>query len=188
MAEQERDRLMDHSYDGIQEYDNPMPRWWVTIFWLTIIFAILYALNVPGVGVGAGRIADYNADVSRAAALREKLEPAGGPTPERLATLAADPRVVSTGKQMFAQNCTPCHRPDAGGLIGPNLTDDYWLHGGTLAEIRKTINDGVLAKGMPQWGKVFKPDQINALAAYVSTLRGSNPPNPKPPEGIRVAP
>jgi len=186
MSERDHDRLMDHNYDGIQECDNPMPRWWVTIFLATIIFAVLYVVNVPGIGVGRGRIADYNADVARVAALRAKSEPAGGPTPEQLAALAKDPGTVALGAQLFAQNCTPCHRPDGGGLIGPNLTDDYWIHGGTLPEIRNTINSGVLAKGMPQWGKVLKPAQISALAVFVTTLRGKNPPNPKPPEGTKI--
>lgn len=189
MADENRDRLLEHTYDGIQEYDNPMPRWWVTIFWATILFAILYALNVvPGVGIGKGRIANYQADVAQANALRAKMEPAGAPTAEQLAALARDPTVVAEGKQRFVQNCTPCHRADGGGLIGPNLTDDYWIHGGTLPEIRKTIHDGVLAKGMPVWGQVFPPDVINALAVYVSTLAGTNPPNPKAPEGTKISP
>jgi cytochrome c oxidase cbb3-type subunit 3 len=188
MPEQNEDRLLDHNYDGIQEYDNPLPRWWVTIFWATIVFSILYALNVPGIGNGKGRIAAYEADMLRAKALREKLEPAGAPTAEQLAALAADPTTVAAGRALFAANCVACHRADAGGLIGPNLTDDSWIHGGTLVEIRNTINEGVLAKGMPQWGKVFQPRQINSLAAYVNSLRGSNPPNPKAPEGTKVNP
>jgi cytochrome c oxidase cbb3-type subunit 3 len=188
MQADDQDRLLDHNYDGIQEFDNPLPRWWVVIFWITIIFSLLYFLNVPGVGNGPGRVAAYNADMARARDLRAKLEPAGGPTAEQLTALVSNPSTVSLGRQLFTQNCAPCHRPDGGGLIGPNLTDDYWIHGGALVDVRRTINEGVLAKGMPEWGKVFKPDQINALAAYVSTLRGSNPPNPKTPEGAKFAP
>ena len=188
MADQDQDRLLDHSYDGIQENDNPMPRWWVITFWATIVFSILYALNVPGVGNGKGRIADYEADVAQAKAARLAAEPEGAPTPEALAALAADPAIVANGKQVFVTYCAACHRPDGGGQIGPNLTDDSWIHGGTLAEIRATIHDGVLAKGMPEWGKVLNPDQVNAAATYVKSLAGTNPPNPKPPEGTKASP
>ena len=188
MAEQDKDRLLDHSYDGIQEYDNPMPRWWVLTFWATIVFAILYVLNVPGIGNGDGRIADYNADMASAKARRLAAEPAGGPTPEALAALAADPAAIANGKQLFTTYCAACHRADGGGQIGPNLTDDSWVHGGTLPEIRTTIHDGVLAKGMPEWGKVLNPDQVNAAAVYVKSLGGTRPPNPKPPEGIKSLP
>lgn len=188
MADQDNDRLLDHSYDGIQEYDNPMPRWWVITFWATIIFSILYALNVPGIGNGKGRIADYEADIARANATRLAAEPAGGPTPEALAALATDQATLATGKQLFTTYCAACHRADGGGQIGPNLTDDSWIHGGTLPEIRTTINTGVLVKGMPEWGKVLKPDQVTAAAVYVNSLRGSNPPNGKAPEGTRITP
>jgi cytochrome c oxidase cbb3-type subunit 3 len=187
MADQDN-RLLDHSYDGIQEFDNPMPRWWVITFWATILFAILYALNVPGIGSGKGRIADYEADVAAAAAARQQMEPAGAPTGEALAALAADPQVLADGKAIYATNCVACHRDDGGGLIGPNLADDYWIHGGTLDEIRKTIDEGVLAKGMPNWGKVIAPDQVSAAAVYVQSLQGTNPPNPKPPEGTKITP
>jgi cytochrome c oxidase cbb3-type subunit 3 len=188
MAEQNKDRLLDHSYDGIQEYDNPMPRWWVITFWATIVFAIVYLLNIPGIGNGNGRVADYEADVARARAARLAAEPAGGPTPAALAAIAADPSAVASGKQVFTTYCAACHRADGGGQIGPNLTDDSWIHGGTLVEIRTTIHDGVLAKGMPEWGKVLKPDQVDAATAYVKSLGGTHPANPKPPEGTRTSP
>ena len=188
MADQDKDRLLDHSYDGIQEYDNPMPRWWVITFWATIIFSILYALNVPGIGNGKGRVADYEADVARANAARLAAEPSGAPTPEALAALVTDPAAIAGGKQVFTTYCAACHRADGGGQIGPNLTDDSWIHGGTLPEIRTTVHDGVLAKGMPEWGKVLKPEQVNSVSAYVKSLIGTNPSNPKPPEGTRASP
>src|SRR5687767_9385171 len=156
MADHEENRLLDHSYDGIQEYDNPMPRWWVITFWATIIFSILYAVNAPGIGNGKGRIAAYEADMERAKALRAQTEPSGGATPEALAALANDQKVIADGKQVFTLYCSACHRADGGGQIGPNLTDDAWIHGGSAAEILATISNGVLAKGMPEWGKVLK--------------------------------
>jgi cytochrome c oxidase cbb3-type subunit 3 len=180
------DRLLEHSYDGIQEYENPLPRWWLVLFWGTIVFSILYALNVPGIGIGKGRIAEYEAKLARHRELLAKYAAAGAPSAEELAALAADPATIASGSRLFAQNCSACHAADGGGLIGPNLTDDYWLHGGTLPEIRKTIDEGVLAKGMPAWGKVLQPQQITALAVYVHSLRGTSPANPKPPEGVRA--
>lgn len=189
MPDKEENRLLDHSYDGIQEYDNPMPRWWVITFWATIVFAVLYLLNVPGIGNGNGRIADYNAAMARAAELRAKQEPAGGePAAEVLTAMLSDQQVLADGKQVFATYCAVCHRADGGGQIGPNLADDSWIHGATLPEIRSTINAGVLAKGMPEWGKVLQPDQVTAVTVYVRSLGGTNPPNPKPPEGTKITP
>ena len=184
----DQDHLLEHSYDGIQEFDNPMPRWWVYLFWATIIFSILYFFNVPGFGVGKGRIADYDRDIAAAAsadAKRKAAQPAGA-SGEQLAAMTKDASVMALGKQVFGQNCAACHRADAGGQIGPNLADDYWLHGGTLEQIHKTVVDGVLEKGMPPWGKVLKPNQLDAVVAYIYTLRGTNPPNPKAPQGDLV--
>jgi cytochrome c oxidase cbb3-type subunit 3 len=183
-APSDHQRLIDHNYDGIQEYDNPLPRWWVLGFWLTIIFSALYVLNI-GVGVGEGRMADYEKDV---AAWKAAHPDAEASSPEELAALVANPDAISQGKQLFTTQCASCHRADGGGLIGPNLTDHFWIHGATLPEIHKTINEGVLAKGMPPWGRVLKPDQINVLAAYVASIVGSNPQNPKAPEGTEVKP
>ena len=186
--ENKPDHLLEHSYDGIQEFDNPMPRWWVYLFWATIIFSILYWFNVPGFGIGKGRISDYDRAMAAAAAAdakRKAAEPAGA-SPEQLAAMTKDASVVALGKQTFTQNCAACHRADAGGQIGPNLTDDYWLHGAALEQIHKTVADGVLEKGMPPWGKVLKPNQLDAVVAYVYTLRGTNPPNPKEPQGEMV--
>lgn len=184
----DQDHLLEHSYDGIQEFDNPMPRWWVYLFWATIIFSILYFFNVPGFGVGKGRIADYDRDIAAAAsadAKRKAAQPAGA-SGEQLVAMTKDASVMALGKQVFGQNCAACHRADAGGQIGPNLADDYWLHGGTLEQIHKTVVDGVLEKGMPPWGKVLKPNQLDAVVAYIYTLRGTNPPNPKAPQGDLV--
>jgi cytochrome c oxidase cbb3-type subunit 3 len=181
----DQDHLLEHNYDGIQEYDNPMPRWWVYIFWATIVFSVLYALNLPGIGSGRGRIANYERDVAAAVAASARLaalQPAGA-TPAQLAALTKDPAALAVGKQTFAQNCAACHRADGGGQIGPNLTDDAWLHGAAVEQIHKSVADGVLEKGMPPWGKVLKPAQLDAVVAYVVTLGGTNPPDAKAPQG-----
>lgn len=177
----EQDRLIEHSYDGIQEYDNPMPRWWVTTFWATIIFSGIYALNILGIGSGEGRIAQYEAEM--AAAEAQKPAPAPSATPEQLLAFAADPEHVEDGKEVYAKNCAACHGPDGGGLIGPNLADDAWLHGGTIDAIHTVIMEGVLAKGMPAWGQMLKPEDVEVVTAYVWSLHGTTPASPKAAEG-----
>ena len=177
----ERDRLIDHSYDGIQEYDNPMPQWWVITFWATIVFAIAYYL-VPGLGLGKGRMAEYDADM----AAFHAAHPAntGGGNPAILLAAAKKPAEVLQGKILFAAKCAVCHAADGGGAIGPNLTDDAWLHGGTIDSIYATVNNGVLAKGMPAWGKLLKAEELGAVVAYVWTLHGTTPAKPKEPQGV----
>ena len=181
-ASSDADRLLEHSYDGIQEYDNPMPRWWLLTFAGTVVFAVIYLINIGPVGNGKGRVADYEAEMLAYA----KAHPATS-TPEvssdRLLALASDHEALEDGEKTFKANCAACHRADGGGLIGPNLADAYWLHGGALTDIYRSVNDGVLEKGMPPWGKTLKPAQLEAVVAYVASLRGSNPPNPKPPQG-----
>ncbi|MEO8479775.1 MAG: cbb3-type cytochrome c oxidase N-terminal domain-containing protein [Gemmatimonadota bacterium] len=178
------DHLIEHEYDGIQEYDNPMPRWWVAMFWLTIIFAVLYAFNIGPIGAGKGWIADYEADMAAAAALRP--DDGGEVNSAALLALATDPTTLEAGHAEFTKYCTPCHGPAGGGIIGPNLTDDAWLHGGTMAEIHGVVRDGVLTKGMPAWGKQLSPDQVDAVVAYVWSIHGTSPDNPKAPQGVTV--
>jgi cytochrome c oxidase cbb3-type subunit 3 len=174
-------RLLHHTYDGIQEYDNPLPRWWIILFWATIVFAIFYVLNI-GVGIGNGRLADYDAEI--AAAKLAHPEPEGAATADQLNALAGSTAALAAGKTLFATNCASCHRADAGGLIGPNLTDDAWIHGARPEDIHATIVNGVLAKGMPPWGRILQPVDVDNLTAYVLSLAGSNPPNAKAPEGV----
>ena len=175
------EKLLDHEYDGIQEYDNPMPRWWVWTFWATIVFSVAYALNVGGIGAGRGWLADYDADMAAFKAAHPQQGP--GMTDAQLAALVQDPQALALGRATYAANCAACHGADGGGIIGPNLTDDYWLHGGTLAQIQHTVNEGVLAKGMPGWSKMLKPDQLSAVVAYVASLHGTTPAKPKAPQG-----
>ena len=186
----EEDRVLDHEYDGIREYDNPLPRWWLNVLYATILFSVVYYLNViPGVGSGPGRIANYEAEMARAQQLRDAEAAKAGPvTAEALLALTHDPAVMASAKARFKATCSPCHREDGGGNIGPNLTDDFWIHGGDPVQIHQTVTQGVAAKGMPAWGQVLKPDEVNAVAAYVTTLRGTNPSNPKAAQGDRYVP
>lgn len=182
MADDKEDRLLDHSYDGIQEYDNPMPRWWVWVFWATIVFVPLYYVLPAPFGEGSGNVAQYEADV---AAHTRTAAVARGPamTDDQLAQLVGDGAAIADGKLVYDANCAACHRADGGGLIGPNLTDAAWIHGGAPSQVHYTIATGILAKGMPPWERILKPTQLNNVTAYVLSLQGTNPPNPKAPEG-----
>jgi cytochrome c oxidase cbb3-type subunit 3 len=180
----DKDRLLEHSYDGIQEYDNPMPRWWVLMFWATIIFAPVYMFDIGGLGIGPGRVAVYEKDM---AAFKLAHPDVVAPDPAALMAAVADANEVTEGKAIFTKNCTACHAADGGGIIGPNLTDDYWIHGGKIEEIGATVVAGVAAKGMPTWGKILKPKEISEVVAYVWTLRGTTPAKAKAPEGQLVA-
>lgn len=186
----EEDRLLEHDADGIREYDNPLPRWWTTLFWVTILFSVLYALNLPGIGTGKGRIANYELDMAaareRRAALAAKSPPPATVSAGALLAMERDPARLKPGRERFVTTCAACHREDGGGSIGPNLTDDFWIHGGQPTEILKTISDGVLDKGMPAWSQTLTPDEIASVAAYVLTLHDTHPPNPKEPQGTKV--
>jgi cytochrome c oxidase cbb3-type subunit III len=175
------DRVMEHEYDGIREYDNPMPRWWLLTFAGTVIFSVVYMFNVGPVGNGKGRVADYEAEVAE----QQRLHPvaASTVTEEGLLALGGDHETLEEGQEVYRTSCAACHGPAGGGLIGPNLTDEYWIHGARLSDIHKTVVDGVLAKGMPPWSKMLKPEQITAVVVYVASLKGSNPPGAKPPQG-----
>ena len=179
-------RLVDHEYDGIREYDNPMPRWWLLTFAGTVVFSVIYVFNVGPVGNGKGRIADYEAEMATAAALAPATPVAVDPA--RLVALAADEAEVSRGAEVYTTYCASCHAMGGAGLIGPNLADAFWIHGGAPEAVYRTIAEGVLAKGMPPWEKSLKPEQLMNVTAYVLSLAGTTPPNPKAPEGEAYAP
>lgn len=172
-----------HEYDGIEEADNQLPRWWVMGFAGTIVFALGYWVAY---GVLQASPTPYQEYVARRALLAEAraAELAAAPmvSNELLAELAARPDTLAAGRAVFAQQCVPCHGDKAEGKIGPNLTDRSWLHGGEAIAIHKTIVDGVLAKGMPAWGAVLGSEATRNVAAYVLSIRNSNVPG-KPPEG-----
>lgn len=181
MADQEQDRLLEHDYDGIREYDNPMPRWWLWIFYATIVFVPLYYVLPGRLGENGGNVAEYEADV---AAHKAELPPAAPEiSAEALVALSKNGDAVNAGKAVFVKNCVACHGPDGGGVIGPNLTDNSWINGGAPDRIHYTIVNGVLAKGMPPWGRLLKPEEVDNVAAYVLSLQGTTPTNPKAPEG-----
>jgi cytochrome c oxidase cbb3-type subunit III len=178
--------LLDHEYDGIHELDNKLPRWWVWLFWGCNIFAVFYLgyYHVFAKGSLATKgqmLTEYEAEMKAGNSI--KLA-AMAQFEAEMATKqpSTDPAVIEAGHQTFLKLCAPCHRPDAGGLVGPNLTDDYWIHGSNFVDNLRTIWNGVPAKGMVTWKGVLKPAEIYAAASYIYTLRGTHPPNPKPRE------
>lgn len=180
---QVRDELLDHDYDGIREYDNPLPRWWLWLFYGTIIFSAVY---VPYylMGYGASTQERYEAEMAAAEAARPAPPPrTGGGAEQPAAAMATGPEAVAAGKEVYVTNCAPCHGPQGQGVIGPNLTDHYWIHGDQPADIINVITEGVPEKGMVPWKSVLNPNKIQQVAAFVMSLEGTNPPNPKPPQG-----
>ena len=180
-------KLLEHEADGIKELDNLLPRWWVWLFYLTTIFAAVYLIYYHVLHKGDLQAAEYEKEFRAGEALKSAAIAKFEASVDTLQPLK-DATVLNQGKTIFLTYCSPCHRPDAGGLVGPNLTDDYWIHGSNYTDNVKTIINGVPAKGMLTWRGVLKPDQIQAVASYIYTLRGSNPKNPKPPENTVQAP
>jgi len=187
-----RDELLDHDADGIREFDNALPRWWLYGFYFTIAFAAFYLVNyhvLPRPLIGrAGMVAEYEAEVeaaSRAAAARPHAAKNG------VALVAlSDPASLEKGRAIFegAENtCFSCHRNDLGGLVGPNLTDDVWLHGCSIQDLVNGITTGYPTKGMLPFGvgKSLTDEQVLQVASYVLSKRGSSPPAPKPPDAER---
>jgi cytochrome c oxidase cbb3-type subunit 3 len=182
------DELLDHEYDGIREYDNPLPRWWVWIFAGSFWFSVAYFFHYHVSHNGQSVAASYEADVAEARETQAKASLAEPVSEESLGKLMADAALMNDAKALFGLRCTPCHGDKAQGLIGPNLTDSAWIHGsGHLAEIFEVIDQGVLAKGMPAWSKQLSPIEVRKLAAFVGTQRGRNVPG-KLPEGVATVP
>jgi len=180
MSEQQHD---EHVYDGIRELDNPMPKWWLAVFFCTVVWTYFYIAHIttPGESV----LETYAAEMQERAAVEAKLALAGGTVDDEvLAALGRDKVMMAQAKTTFIANCSVCHGENAQGLIGPNLTDDYWKNcDGELLAIYNIIDHGVPAKGMPAWGRQLSPTEVRQLAAFVGTVRGTNVGGGKPPEG-----
>lgn len=177
-----KDDLLDHDYDGIQEYDNPLPRWWLMILYGSIAWALFY---VPWYHFGPGPLAaEEYAEELKAAGEGEGAAPRSVTfTAEELKAAVADAAKVAEGKKVFDTNCVACHTATGAGLVGPNLTDEFWIHGGSLVDIARVVTDGVPDKGMIAWKTQLSSAQIVGVTAYIRTLKGTNPPNPKAPQG-----
>ena len=177
-----RDELLDHNYDGIHEFDNDLPPWWKYGFYATILFAVAY-LGFYHVSRNGGQLqgAEYAAEMQQAALLvATSSDDPNLLTTYQPLTVAAE---LSTGKGIFATNCAPCHGASGEGKVGPNLTDEYWMHGGEVNHVYKTIKFGVTSKGMVAWKGKLSGKQILQVSSYVLSLKGTKPANAKPPQG-----
>lgn len=179
---------LEHEYDGIKEYDNPLPGWWVKIFWASFFFSIGYAFHYHVSGNGSSVAASYESEMAVVRAEQARRALAETVNEEGLAKLMGDPKLMADAKAVFAQRCMPCHGDRAQGVIGPNLTDEHFLHGDSLLELYQTVSEGVPAKGMPAWKMQLTPVQVRSLAAFIGTLRGTHVAGGKAPEGTLGAP
>ncbi len=172
-----------HEYDGIIEHDNALPRWWLYSLYGTIVFAVFYWMSYEVLGSLPSTTAEFDAAASaKRAAEAEALRAAGPATDVTLTKLSEDGATVAAGKAVFEQSCAACHKPDGSGQIGPNLTDQAWLHGGRPEQIYATVKNGVPKNGMQAWGGQLGEEKTRSVVAYVLTMKGKNLPG-KAPQG-----
>jgi len=176
-----------HDYDGIREYDNALPNWWLATLYLSIVFAFGYWMYYHVIGTGQLQMEAYHAEMALAEAQQaERAAARGAVGDDELLAMASDGAKVDAGKAEYTTYCVACHGMSGEGGIGPNLTDDHWLHGAKPTEILKVISEGVPSKGMASWGPVLGADKVEKLTAFVITLKGKNVPG-KAPEGMLVS-
>ncbi|XZE45306.1 cbb3-type cytochrome c oxidase N-terminal domain-containing protein [Pirellulaceae bacterium SH467] len=175
---------LGHSYDGIQEYDNPLPGWWKWMFWGTIAFSPLYLMYYHNGAPGRSVADQYTAGVTENT--RKQYAEIGDLQGDEatMVKFLKEPKWVGVGQAIFKANCVSCHGPEGGGNVGPNLGDNSFKHIKALPDIVKVINEGVAGGAMPAWGNRFshKNDAI-LVSIYVASLRGTNPPGGKAPDG-----
>lgn len=186
-ADNSRDLLREHEYDGIQEYDNPTPGWWNLIFFGTFIFGMWYLLYHHASTISTSVAQGYEIDVSDD--LKKRFSTIGDLKPDQptLLKFMANEEWKLVGASVFKANCVSCHGPDAAGQIGPNLTDDYYKNVKELTDIPKVVSGGAAAGAMPAWKTRLHPNEIVLVAAYVAALRGKNLPSPRGQEGELIA-
>ncbi len=184
-VEKEADIMLDHNYDGIRELDNHLPPWWTALFYGTIGFAFFYLIFFHVIDTLPGSIQEYDTEVAFAAEQLKKNQAANpvADINENNVEATIEPLAIAEGKQVFLNNCASCHRPDGGGDIGPNLTDEYWLHGGGIKDIFKVVRHGVNGTNMIAWEGFISPEKMKNVASFILTINGSNPVNPKKPQG-----
>ncbi|MBS4036054.1 MAG: c-type cytochrome [Ignavibacterium sp.] len=181
--EKEAEVMLDHDYDGIKELDNRIPPWFSWLFYVTIIFSVWYMIHYHVLGTGKLQAEEYEAEVQLAELKRAELIRSGAFINEETVTLLTEAADLQTGKAVYDANCVACHGQYGEGLVGPNLTDEYWIHGGGIKNVFKVTKYGVPAKGMIAWQSQLSPTQMQEVSSYIISLYGTNPPNPKAPEG-----
>lgn len=176
-----------HEYDGIIEHDNPLPTWWLWTFFLTIIFSFLYYIHYE-LGGGPTLQQELQVAMKEVEQLQSKASTtAPMETEESLAAAFEKDGVLALGAAQYQSKCAACHNAELQGSIGPNLVDNYWIHGkGTRLDMVKVIRDGIPDKGMPPWAPVMKRDEIYAVSAYILSKKGTKPAGAKEPQGELV--
>lgn len=186
---EEESILMDHEFDGIKELDNHLPPWWKALFFLSIVWAAIYLMAFHVFDIFPLSREEYNREIMRAEAVLEARQALVAESiDETNVTFTDDPQALANGETIFNAQCAVCHASDGGGGVGPNMTDDYYIHGGSIQDIFRTIKYGVPEKGMISWQSQLPPSDMRDVASYVMTLRGTTPVNPKEPQGERYIP
>lgn len=182
--EREAEIMLDHDYDGIKELDNDLPPWWKYGFYLTIVVAFLYLVHYHISGTGDLQEAEYNKEMAAAKAEVEAyMKTAANNVDETNVKMLDNASDIDAGKQVYIANCAACHGRLGEGGVGPNFADEYWMHGGSIQDIFKTIKYGYPDKGMKSWKEDLSPMQIAQVSSFIRTLKGTNPPNGKAPQG-----
>lgn len=189
-GKEEKAKMMsDHSYDGITELDNFMPPWLQWVFIGTVVFAAVYFVNYSVIGNGPTGVEEYEEELrleAVAAEYRQANMLAG--IDETSVVFDESEGALGAGKTIFETNCAACHAADGGGGVGPNLTDDYWIHGGSISEVFKIVKYGVVEKGMIPWQDQLSPEQMQQVSSYILSLNGTSPAVPKEPQGELYSP
>jgi len=183
-----KDRYLGgHEYDGIRELDNRMPRWWLYLFYITIVFAVVYMLGYHVTGWWPSQDKEYEIEMAEQTAIKKA-------NPEPVVDLEAmvpmtDPADLTAGQETYKKICSVCHGQNGEGLVGPNFTDQYWIHGDStnntisIKHLYNVVITGVIEKGMIPYKDQLSPVQIQQVLSYILTLQGTTPPNPKAPQG-----
>lgn len=183
-VEEEESILLDHSYDGIKELDNNLPPWWKYGFYLTIVVSVIYLLHYHVLGTGDLQVKEYENEVAKAKLeIDEYMKSSANNVDENTVKLLTDAGDIAAGKDVFIASCAACHGRNGEGTVGPNFTDEYWLHGGSVQDIFKSVKYGWVEKGMKSWKEDLSPMQIAQVTSYIKSLKGTNPPNAKAPQG-----
>jgi len=186
--EREREILLDHDYDGIKELDNNLPPWWKYLFYITIVWGVVYFSYFHVISAGSLQEEEYAQEVQLAELQKTLLMQGSGLIDETNVTFSNDPGSLFAGKENYIKHCAACHGRNGEGLVGPNLTDEYWIHGGSINDIFRIIKVGVPDKGMISWESQLTPNAIQEVSSYIITLQGTNPPNAKPAQGEKYIP
>jgi len=188
-VENEEEVATDHVYDGIMELDNNLPPWWKAGFYLSILFAVIYLLRYHVFQSAPLQHEELKIELAEAeAAKKEYLKNAANLIDESSVTLLEDDSRIAEGGKIFAKNCAVCHANDGGGGVGPNLTDNYWIHGASIKDVFKTVKYGVPSKGMIPWKDQLSAAEMQEVASYVISLVGTQAANPKEPQGDLIKP